>query len=111
MNYYVDALRNYAKFDGRATRRQYWMFVLVNVIISFVISNILPLLWAKLAILGALYTLALLVPSWAITARRLHDTNRSGWMQLIALIPFVGWIILIIFCAQPSQPGPNRFGE
>lgn len=111
MNYYLDALRNYANFNGRATRRQFWMFILINAIIGFVLGNILPLIHAKLALLSVIYTLALMVPNFAITARRLHDTNRSGWMQLIAMIPLVGIIILIVFCAQPGTPEANRFGE
>ena len=78
---------------------------------TFVLNTVLPMIAGFLAFIGVIYSLAVLVPGWAITARRLHDTNRSGWMQLLALIPLVGVIIVIILCALPSTPGANRFGE
>lgn len=107
MNYYIDAFRNYVNFNGRATRTQFWMFVLFNFIANVIlmaVGFVLPFL----AFLGSVYSLAVLLPGWAIGARRLHDTGRSGWWQLIALVPLVGWIVLLIFFVQPST-GPNRF--
>ena len=107
MEYYIDAFRNYVNFNGRATRTQFWMFVLFNFIanvILMIVGFILPFL----AFLGTVYSLAVLLPSWAVGARRLHDTDRSGWWQLIGLVPLVGWIVLLIFFVQPST-GPNRF--
>ena len=92
----------YVDFSGRASRSEYWWFalfiVLGNVLLSFV-GHGLPLLFA----------LATLLPSIAAATRRLHDTDRSGWMQLIVLIPLVGWLVVIYFLAQDPQE-PNRFG-
>ena len=107
MNYYIDAFRNYVNFNGRATRTQFWMFVLFNFIANVIlmaVGFVLPFL----AFLGSVYSLAVLLPGWAIGARRLHDTGRSGWWQLIALVPLVGWIVLLILFVLPST-GPNRF--
>ncbi len=108
MNWYLEVLKKYAVFDGRAHRTEYWMFVLFHVIISFGLSFIEGLI----GIPGPsfIYSLAVLVPCIAVVTRRLHDTNRSGWWQLIALIPFIGVIVLIVFLAQDSKEGDNQFG-
>jgi uncharacterized membrane protein YhaH (DUF805 family) len=92
----------YADFSGRASRSEYWWFVLFIIIVSLATSFISTTL-------SALFTLATIVPSLAAAARRLHDSDRSGWMQLIALVPVVGWIIVIYFLAQEPKE-PNRFG-
>jgi uncharacterized membrane protein YhaH (DUF805 family) len=94
-------LRKYADFTGTAKRSEYWWFVLFLVIgsaILGVISNKLSLV----------FTLLTLLPSLAVAARRLHDIDRSGWWQLVGLIPLVGWLIMIYWLVQPSQP--NRYG-
>lgn len=109
MEYYVSVLRDhYADFAGRARRREFWMFMLINFVISFVLGLVLGL--AHLGPLSNLYLLAVLVPSLALGARRLHDTGRSGWWQLLSFIPVIGLIILIIWCATDSQPGANKYG-
>ena len=87
----------YADFSGRAIRSEYWWFALFCVIGGVVVQSISH-------ILGILFSLGTLLPIIAAAARRLHDTNRSGWWQLISLIPIVGWIVLIIFLAQDSKP-------
>ena len=102
-HYYLDALQNYANFQGRASRPQFWYYKLVDFIIAFVLGMI------SVGTLGFIYSLAVLVPTLAIGARRLHDTGKSGWWQLLLLIPLVGLIILIIFWAQPSQQGKNKY--
>ena len=109
MHWYLDVLRKYAVFSGRARRMEYWMFVLINLIIALVLGAIEGLLGIQ-AVLGGLYSLAVLLPSLAVAVRRLHDTTRSGWWILINLIPLIGWIIFIIFAVQDSQPGPNQYG-
>lgn len=103
MNYYIRVLQNYFNFEGRDTRTQFWMFVLFNVIISVVLNVLLEPL-------AGLYSLAVLLPGLGAAARRLHDTGRSGWWQLIGIIPIIGWIIFIIFAAQPSEPKANQYG-
>ena len=109
MNYYFDALRRYADFDGRARRAEYWMFALFNFIVAFSIGFIEGLAGST-GIVGILYAVAVIIPSLAVGARRLHDTGRSGWWQLIGLIPLVGLVILIIFYAQDGQAGLNEYG-
>jgi uncharacterized membrane protein YhaH (DUF805 family) len=108
MDYYTNVLKKYAEFDGRAARKEYWMFVLVNSIISIIISILGNIIDFKS--LSSIYALAVLLPSLAVLVRRLHDTNRSGWWVLIALVPFIGAIVLIIFAVLDSQPGDNQYG-
>jgi uncharacterized membrane protein YhaH (DUF805 family) len=109
MNYYIEVLKKYAVFSGRARRKEYWMFVLFNLIISIAINLITASIGA-LSFLSPLYGLAVLTPGIAVGVRRLHDTNRSGWWWLLLFIPVVGAIVLIIFFAQDSQPGENQYG-
>ena len=87
----------YADFNGRAGRPEYWWFALFIIITSLIMSKLSPTL-------GAVYSLATLLPSIAAAARRLHDTNRSGWWQLIAIVPLVGIIVLVVFLAQEGRP-------
>lgn len=86
----------YADFSGRASRSEYWWFVLFIVLASLGISMISD-------VLGGIFALATLLPSIAAATRRLHDTNRSGWWQLICLVPIIGGIVLIVFLAQDSK--------
>lgn len=109
MDYYIAVLKKYAVFSGRARRKEYWMFVLFNFIISFIISLIGTFI-ETLLFLQYLYMLAILIPGIAVTVRRLHDTNRSGWWYFIVFIPIVGAIVLIVFLAQDSQSGENQYG-
>lgn len=85
------------------------MFFLFNIIISFVLGFIEGLAGLPGALSG-LYSLAVLIPGIAVSVRRLHDTNRSGWWLLIGLVPFIGAIVLLIFMLQDGQPGDNRYG-
>ncbi|KZE82677.1 DUF805 domain-containing protein [Paenibacillus polymyxa] len=110
MQWYLNGLKNYVGFQGRARRTEYWMFVLFSVIASFIIGLIDGLLGLT-PILTYIYSLAVLLPSLAVMARRLHDTGRSGWWILIGLIPLVGTIILIVFFCQDSQPSDNKYGK
>ncbi len=115
MNYYLDVLKKYADFTGRARRAEYWYFVLFNVIISFVIGFVDGIFGtyaaeAELGLLGTIYALAVFVPSIAVAARRLHDTGRSGWWQLILFIPLIGVIVLIVFLVLDSHPYENEYG-
>ena len=85
----------YADFNGRATKSEFWWWVLFVILVSFA-ANILN------NKLGLLISIGTLLPNIAVTARRLHDTNRSGWWQLIGIIPVIGWIIMIVWCVQDS---------
>ena len=86
----------YVDFNGRASRSEYWWFFLFLVVVSVVLSLFSHELYI-------VFSLATLLPSIAAAARRLHDTNRSGWWQLIVFLPIVGWIVLIIFLAQEAK--------
>ena len=110
MNWYLDAIRNkYATFDGRARRSEYWMFFLFYFLIALAIGFVEAFIHLG-GILSILFVLGMLVPSLAVTVRRLHDTTRSGWWILIALIPAIGTIILLIFMVLDSTPGDNEYG-
>ena len=120
MRYYLEALKKYAVFHGRAHRAEFWWFVLFNAIFSYAlnvtfgasvgvpeesISSASPQ-----AVLPAIYGLAMFLPAIGVSIRRLHDTNRNGWWLLIALFPIVGAIVLIVFYAQAGDTGEKRFG-
>lgn len=109
MNWYLEVLKKYAVFSGRARRKEYWMFFLFNIIIAFGLGIIEGLIGSP-GIISSLYALAILVPGIAVTVRRLHDINRSGWSLLIGLIPVVGGIVLLIFMLQDTRPGDNQYG-
>ena len=102
---YIEVLMKYAVFDGRANRMEYWLFVLINLIISLVLLLILGF-----AALVYGYGLAILVPSLAVGSRRLHDHGKSGWLQLINLVPLIGGIIVLILMALPGDDGENKYG-
>jgi uncharacterized membrane protein YhaH (DUF805 family) len=112
MNWYLDVVKKYAVFEGRARRKEYWMFALFNfiIVIALGILGAIPVIGKLFGILSVVYSLALLVPGIAVGVRRLHDTDRSGLMLLLALIPLAGVIILIVFTVQDGTPGDNRFG-
>lgn len=115
MKYFLYCLQHYADFNGRARRSEYWYFVLFNFIVSIligftfgVIAGILDM--PALVYLAYLWSLAVFIPSLAVSVRRLHDIGRSGWWLLLSLIPLVGAIILIIWHCTDSQPGANQYG-
>jgi len=114
MNWYLAVLKKYLEFGGRASRTEFWMFALFNFIVSMVLAVIDNVIGTKTAqgigILGAIYGLAVLLPYLGVGARRLHDTGRSGWWLLLLLIPFIGWVVLLIFYVLESQAGENQYG-
>ena len=110
MHWFIDPVKDhYADFTGRVGRQEFWMFILVYIGIAIAVSIVTTML--RVPMVYTLFGLAMMVPSWAITARRLHDVNKSGWWQLIALIPLVGIIVLIIWLAGESKNEGNQFGE
>ncbi len=92
----------YATFEGRARRSEFWFWWLFNFIIGIVLG------W--IPIIGWIISLALIIPNISVAVRRLHDTGRSGWWWWIGLLPIVGFIVLLIFWVQDSQPGDNEYG-
>lgn len=113
MNWYLEVLRKYVVFDGRAHRTEFWMFTLISVVISIVLALIdvaIGTYGAGGGVLQGIYGLAVLLPSLAVGVRRLHDIDRSGWWLLLGLIPLVGIIILIVWWAQEGDAGSNQYG-
>ena len=115
MSWYIKVLKAYAVFSGRARRKEYWMFVLFNIIfaiVAIILDNILGTAMEGVGygMIYVLYMLAVLIPSLAVAVRRLHDTGRSGWMILIALIPIVGGIWLLVLLVLEGNAGENKFG-
>lgn len=107
MEHFINAFTNYANFSGRARRKEYWMFYLIYIVIYIglsVVDGFLGTIW-----LTTIFSLVMLVPGLSYAARRLHDTGRSGWWQLIILVPLIGLIVLIVFLAQDSHP-ENEYG-
>jgi len=115
MSWYIDVLKKYVTFSGRARRKEYWMFVLFNLIfaiVAMVLDNVLGLANEQTGygIIYTLYTLGVLLPSLAVGVRRLHDIGKSGWWLFISLIPLIGAIWLLVLMATDSQPGDNQYG-
>lgn len=107
MEYFLSAVKQYAEFSGTATRKQYWMYVLFYFLI-YIGLGVVGYILNTMA-LNTIYALGMLIPSISICTRRLHDTGRSGWWQLIALIPILGAIVLIVFLVQDSKTTDNPF--
>jgi uncharacterized membrane protein YhaH (DUF805 family) len=109
--------KRYFDFQGRASRREYWMFYLLFVIVTVVTTVLVGVLGRDNPIsmvvysLFGLFILGSLIPSVAVTVRRLHDTNRSGWWLLISFLPFIGGLVLLVFTVLPGTPGENRYGR
>ena len=108
MNGYMSVMRNYVNIDGRARRKEYWMFFLVYLAILIVASVLDSII--GLGLIGGLVALAHLLPSICVGVRRLHDINRSGWWLLVALVPFIGWIIALYWAVKAGDSGGNNFG-
>ena len=118
MEYFIGAFSKYVDFSGRARRKEYWNFILFYMLISFavgIVSGVLgtmgmELIARILSVVTMIASLGIIVPSLSIAARRLHDTGLSGWMQLVAIIPVIGWILVIIWMVQDGE-GENQYGE
>jgi uncharacterized membrane protein YhaH (DUF805 family) len=114
MDWMLMPLRRYAQFSGRSRRKEYWMYTLFVVLVSLIAGAIDGALGlageSGYGPLGGIFTLATLIPSIAVGIRRLHDTDRSGWWLLIALIPLIGALVLLFFFVSDGTGGPNRFG-
>ncbi len=127
MEWMILPLKRYLQFNGRSRRKEFWMFVLFQIIVS-IVANLLdhllgygrttalvtPTSYSAYATsngpIATLASLALLIPAFCVTVRRLHDTDRSAWWLLLVLIPLLGWIALFVFYCLDGTPGPNRFG-
>jgi uncharacterized membrane protein YhaH (DUF805 family) len=119
MNYYLSVLKNFANFSGRARRKEYWMFSLFNLIFLIVAAILDNLLGTTFVLRGIsigygyiyiVYALFVFLPGLAVSVRRLHDVNKSGWLFFIILIPLAGAIWLLVLLCTDSTPGLNKYG-
>ena len=118
MEWYLKVMRdNYANFNGRARRKEYWMFTLFFLLFALLAGFVIGILSAVgetvamiAIILAVVWYLAHLVPSLAVTVRRLHDTGKRGWFYLLAIIPYIGGLIIFIFTVIEGDKGDNKYG-
>ena len=117
MEWYLKVVKeNYANFDGRARRKEYWMFLLFNIIFAIaamILDNVLGIAIEGVGYgpLYGIYALALFIPGLALSVRRLHDVGKSGWFMFIALVPIIGGIWLLILACTDGDSGDNEYGS
>ena len=104
--WYGYTFSKYATFAGRARRTEFWYFALINTIASIAIA----IAFGDESAASLIFSLVLFLPSIAVGARRLHDIGRTGWWQLIVLVPIIGWIVMIVFAATKGDVGDNQYG-
>ncbi|XZG68833.1 DUF805 domain-containing protein [Chitinibacteraceae bacterium HSL-7] len=110
MEWYLKALKQYADFNGRARRKEYWMFTLFYILAMIPLAALMAVSSTLGSVALVVYILAMVTPSLAVGVRRLHDTNRSGWWFLISFVPAVGGLIFFIFTLMEGDKGENQFG-
>ena len=110
MNWYLKAMKQYVDFSGRARRKEYWMYFLVYFLITLV-CGVVEGVRSMPGTLTTIVALVHLLPSLGVTARRLHDTNRSAWWMLVSFIPVIGWLVLLYFMVNAGDAQDNRFGS
>ncbi len=114
MNWYLMVLKRYVDFSGRSQRAEYWYFALGNLIVGFILGFIDGIMGANaqggVGVLTMIYFLGILIPSLAVSVRRLHDTGRTGWWVFVAIIPILGPLLLLYFYVLDGEPGANAYG-
>jgi uncharacterized membrane protein YhaH (DUF805 family) len=114
MEYFLQALRKYAEFSGRARRKEYWMFVLFQILAGIAAGIVDGIFGTGFqygsGIVSLLVSLGLLLPGLAVSVRRMHDVNKSGWFILIGLIPIIGWIWILVLACTEGTRGENEYG-
>lgn len=114
MSWYIKAIKNYVNFSGRARRREYWTFIIVNAVLGFILIILDSVLNHYIAndirILSGIYGLFVFIPGLSVSFRRLHDINKPAWWLLIGAIPLVGWIWLFVYSIKDGTIGPNKYG-
>lgn len=111
LDWFKKALRNYTNFSGRARRKEYWYFVLVQmglIIVAMILDAII--FNSETGLFYIVVALGLFLPGLAVTIRRLHDTSRSGWWFLLSILPLIGSIILLVFLASDTKLETNQWG-
>jgi len=119
MEWYLKVLRQYADFNGRARRKEFWMYYLITCMLMIGLTMVggiiaivtdTPALMMGVLVIIILYYVATLIPTLAVIVRRLHDTNNSGWMYCVTFIPMVGGIWLIVLLCTDGTLGENQYG-
>ncbi|MFY8107869.1 MAG: DUF805 domain-containing protein [Bacteroidia bacterium] len=115
MKYYIKAFNNFSNFNGRARRKEYWMYLLFNLIfalVAIILDNAFGLAFESIGygVIYLLYSLITFIPSLSVSVRRLHDKSKSGWYLLLAIIPIIGGIVLLFILAADGDPGENEYG-
>ncbi len=115
MEWFVEGVKQYAVFRGRARRKAYWWFILICLLISIMLAVVDTIIGkydaaTGVGLLSGLFGLATFLPALGVTVRRLHDTDRSGWWLLVTLLPVIGAIVMIVFVASIGTRGDNRYG-
>ena len=111
-----EAFTKYAQFSGRSRRKEFWLFYLMLMIATVVLTGVDILIGtfdsvSGFGLLSGIFTLAIIVPSLAVSVRRLHDTNRTGWWLLLSIIPILGTIVLVVFWCLRGTQGQNDYGD
>ncbi len=111
MGWYLQVLKKYAVFKGRARRKEYWVFMLINTTVMAILMMIEAVTGIQdIYSISDLYGLVVAIPVSAVATRRLHDTGRSGWWQFLILVLVIGWIPLLIWLLKDSDDGNNKYG-
>lgn len=110
MKEYIDVLKKWKDFDGRARRREYWMFVLFMAIFA-IVAGIIDGILGTVCVFVGLYYLAMFLPMIAVSVRRMHDIGKSGWWLFITFVPVIGSLWYLFLTIQDGQPGSNQYGE
>ena len=109
MQWYLKALKNYGNFSGRATLKEYWTFSLSNIVIFWLLLFLSSFSEVLVAIIALLFMLVMIIPSFSVGARRLHEIGKTGWWQLLNFVPF-GSIVLLVFFIIESEENDNQYG-
>ncbi|MDX1351747.1 MAG: DUF805 domain-containing protein [Thiomicrorhabdus sp.] len=115
MHFFLEPLNQYFNFKDRATRQQFWLFTLIYMVLYQIIlaTDVMTGMYnveIQAGLASTLFSLGLLIPSLALSVRRLHDIGKSGWWLLLWLVPIVGWIILLVFYVLDSEKEENQYG-
>jgi uncharacterized membrane protein YhaH (DUF805 family) len=117
MNWYIKVIQNYTNFKGRARRKEYWMFILINILITIALSYTDTIVHfnnpfvSGVSALQSVYALAVLMPGIAVFVRRMHNIGKSGFWFFIVFVPIIGWIWLIVLLTTEGKSGRNRYGS
>lgn len=114
MNWFILAFKRYAEFNGRSRRKEYWMFFLFNLIISYSLLGadyLLGSMWQSSGLLSSIYSLITFIPNLSVGIRRMHDVGKSGWTYLWFLLPILGWFYIFYLLVKGGDEGANEYGK